>query len=614
MQTSELRMALRGAGYAALCVATLGLGSGIALANGSANAQGHVNKTQQVEADTSGQTASGSSGGTAAGQARAIGTNVDVTGKMLDNADTKSQEDNWLLYGRTYNNQRYSPLTQIDTQNVKDLLPVAIIQTGVAKTFEASPIEVNGVLYIVTADDVVQAYNATSGKILWQYKPNLNYSSLCCGPESRGVAVGYGKVYVAQLDGSLVALNAYTGKVEWKTDPAKTLPQPTEYSFTMAPQIYDGMVIVGSAGAEYPTRGFVQAFNAKTGKVVWRFRTIAKPGQPGGNTWSGDSWKTGGGSVWNTPAIDRKRGLVIFGVGNPNPDNYGKDRKGDNAYTDSIVALHIKTGKIAWWYQIVPHDLWDYDSANPITLFKTMDEGRMVPAAAEASKEGQVFIVNRENGKLIRKSEPFVLQSKTMWTVPGKKPVTIYPGPTGGGIWSPNAYSPQTHDLYVMGNNVAWIYTAEKPSKKKSSSPQVGMRLGGKLKPVLSEHPKDTIPPTGNLSAIDVDNGKIKWQYQSNLPMEGGVTATAGHLVFTGEMNGEFDAFNAETGQKLWHFNLGAGVNAPPITYKVNGVQYVAVAAGGNGADGNPALMSELGRPQYGDVVAIFALPAKAGH
>ena len=254
--------------------------------------------------------------------------------------------------------------------------------------------------------------------------------------------------------------------------------------------------------------------------------------------------------------------------------------------------------------------MWDYNSAGPIVLFNARDDnGKEVPAAAEASKEGQVFIANRLNGALIRKSEPFVLQSKNMWTVPSATPVDIYPGANGGGMWSPSAYSPLTQDLYVMGDNEAWTYTANPPAT--GNAPQVGMRLGGELKPVISQHPSDTIAPSGTFTAIDVNTGKIAWQYKSPLPMQGGVLATAGNLVFTGEMNGNFDAFDAQTGALIWHYNLGVGVNAPPITYRINGVQYVAVAAGGNGNNGNPELMKEIGRPQYGDTVAIFAVPAQ---
>jgi len=545
------------------------------------------------------------------GAARPVGVNVNVSDQDLKGAAENTND--WLLYGRTYDNQRFSPLKQINASNAKGLAPTAIIQTGVANSFEDSPIEVNGILYIETADNHVQAYDATTGKELWAYTPELNFSSLCCGHEARGVAVAYGKVFFATLDARLMALDAVTGKLVWQTEPAAKLPHPTQYSFTMAPQVYDGLVIVGSSGAEYPTRGFVAAFDADTGKPAWLFHTTAAPGQPGGDSWSGDSWSTGGGSVWNTPAIDPASGLILFAEGNPNPDNWGESRKGDNAYTDSIVALHVKDGTIAWWYQEVPHDLWDYDATGPVVLLDANDGGQMVPAAAEAGKEGQVFIVNRQNGKLIRKSEPFVMQSSTMGTVPGDKPVLIYPGAQGGNEWSPEAFSPATRYLYVMGTNQAWKYEAHAPGVKTADNAKVlglGMTLGSVLQPITEPHPSGTIPPTGTLSAVDVDTGQIAWQYKSDLPMVGGALATAGNLVFGGEMNGDFDAFDARSGRKLWSFNLGAGVQAPPITYSVDGVQYVAVAAGGNAANGNPDIMARLGK-QYGDAVAIFALPRR---
>lgn len=608
-QANRIRL-LRGTAFAALCIGVFGLSGSPAMAK-NANGQSSQQNSSSQQSSSGPQ----NKNETARGQTPPVGANVTVTDEMLHHAN--QDKNDWLLYGRTYNNQRYSPLTQINTLNVNELRPSAIIQTGIAKSFEDNPIEVNGILYISTPDDHVQAYNAVSGKLLWRYVPNINYSSLCCGPESRGVAVAYGKVFIARLDGRLVALNARTGEEEWKTQVVKSLSKPTKYSFTLAPQVYDGMVIVGSAGAEYQIRGFVAAYDAKTGKQDWMFRTTAAPNQPGGGSWSDNSWKTGGGSVWNTPAVDQKNGLVLFGEGNPNPDNFGKNRKGNNAYTSSIVALDAKTGKLAWWYQQVPHNVWDYDSTGPVVLLPAKDHGKDVAAAAEANKVGRVYIVNRKNGNLIRKSQPFVMQSANMFTKPSSKPITIYPGAQGGGMWSPAAYSPTTHEFYVMGVNEAWVYTAHPPKKqsnKSSGGPTAGQHLGGELKPVVSPHPKNTIAPSGTLSAVNVDTGKIDWQYHSNLPMVGGVVATAGNLIFAGEMNGDFDAFNAHTGQKLWHFDLGIGVNAPPITYRVNGTQYVAVAAGGNAANGNPELMKERGLPQFGDTLAIFALPSKGEH
>lgn len=574
----------------------------------------YAQQAPQTPAATPPQGQANTPTGAARGASAPVPVNVDISYQELLAAD--QNPNNWMLYGRTYDNQRFSPLDQINNSNVGTLTPVAIIQTGVASSFEVSPIVDNGIMFISTPYDHVMAYDATSGKQLWSYTPELGYNQLCCGPESRGVAVVDGKVYLATLDAHVIALDAYTGKVLWNTPVADSR---AAFSLTMAPQVYDGKVIIGTSGAEFPTRNFVAAYDDKTGKEIWRFYTTAEPGQPGGDTWSGDSWKTGGGSMWNTPAIDPARGLVIFATGNPNPDNDGSTRLGANAYTDSIVAVDINTGKLAWWYQQVPHDVWDYDAMAPVVLLTVKDEqGRDVPAAAEAGKEGQLFIVNRQTGQLIRKSEPFVAQSATMWTSPPVDGyVNIYPGAQGGNEWSPEAYSPKTGLFYVQGTNESWEYTAH-PDETVTGH----LRLGGVLQPITpegpmelgepdaghaTEHTDGAITPSGTLSAINVNNGKIEWQYRSDYPMLGGVLATSGNLVFAGEFDGNFDAFDAKTGQKLWHFPLGAGVNASPVTYMVNGRQFVAVAAGGNAANGNNVLMKKLGL-NYGDEIAIFSV------
>jgi alcohol dehydrogenase (cytochrome c) len=536
-----------------------------------------------------------------------ITANVTVTDSMLLNSATDT--DNWLLHGRTYDNQRYSPLTQIAGGNVKRLVPVSIIQTGIANSFEATPLVVNGVMYVSTPGDHVLAYDAATGSPLWSYTPSLRFSNMCCGPQSRGVAVAYGKVFLAQLDGTITALDARNGVAVWKSDYAATLPADAVfYSFTMAPQVYSGMVIVGSSGAEYPGRGFVQAYDAETGKLIWRFRTTAAPSEPGGNSWSGDSHLRGGGSVWSTPAVDPQRGLIGFAVGNPNPDLDGHDRLGDNAYTNSIVGIGAKDGKLRWWNQEVPHDLWDYDAAAPVIFMDAKDsQGRLVPAAAQAGKVGNVFIVNRVTGERLRKSDPFVPQSATLFQKPpATGSVTIYPAPNGGSQWSPAAFSPRTREFYVMGVHEPASFTTVEVSAYKPGTPVVGQVMGGKLNFITDG--KNELALFGTLSAVNVDTGKIDWQYKSDLPMVGGVLATASDLVFCGEMDGHLSAFDARTGKKLWSFNLGVAVAAPPITYRVNGVQYVAVAAGGLSANGWPQLMAKLGRPSFGDVIAIFAL------
>src|SRR3984957_19038037 len=483
-------------------------------------------------------------------QMQPVTQKIDISDAMMLDSD---RSDDWIVHGRTYDNQRFSPFTDINKSNIGQLRPTAIIQTGITKTTEMTPIEVDGVLYLETGDNNIQAYDAITGKELWAYSPTLGYSNLCCGQQSRGVAVAYGKVYAAQLDGHVIALDARTGKTIWKTDHADALPQPAYfYSFTMAPIAYKGLILVGNAGAEWPTRGFMEALDANTGKRIWRFNTTAAPSEPGGDGWAGDSWKYGGASVWNTPAIDVKNNLILFATGNPNPDLDGSTRAGDNAYSDSIVAINAKTGKIAWWYQEVKHDVWDYDACAPVVLFDTVDEtGKTVPAAAEAGKVGNVFIVNRLTGKLIRKSDPISTIGENFMKPPTETPQLYMPANKGGAMWSPPAYSPITHDFYTMGVNEAHIFVV-KPVKGVyiPDTPITGQYAGGTMATELN-----TYNPNGTFSAVDPRTGKIAWQYKSPRPMYGGALATASNLVFTGEMTGDFDAFDARTGRKLWHYN-----------------------------------------------------------
>ena len=459
---------------------------------------------------------------------------------------------------------------------------MALTQTGLVGSFESTPIVVNGVMYLTTPTVdkklKVLAMDAATGEVMWETSYSLGQNKICCGPVNRGVAVAYGSIYFVTLDDQLVSLNAATGEKQWSV---KVADADKGYSETMAPQVFDGKVIIGSAGGEWAIRGFVAAYDASSGKQDWRFDTTDP------KSYEGNSWKQGGAMVWTTPAIDVQRKLVIFATGNPNPDLYGNNRKGDNLYSDSIVALHADDGKLAWFHQEVKHDVWDYDAASNVVLFDVKDkDGNSVPAAGQAGKDGWFHIVDRRDGSLIRKSDAFVKQSANMFSAPTKQGVEMLPGANGGAEWSPPAYSPQTGYVYVLGMNQLMNFTTEQPSKSTDS-----IRLGSAFTNV-----KKGGIQNGVFSAIDVNSGKIAWHYDAPQPLIGGALATAGHLVFMGEGNGFFDAFDAGTGKRLWQFNLGAGVNAPPVSYAVNGEQYVAVAAGGN---------FQLGFP-YGDVVAIF--------
>jgi alcohol dehydrogenase (cytochrome c) len=509
------------------------------------------------------------------------GANVSISDAMMRGAAGDGKD--WLIDGRTYDNQRYSPLTQVDSKNVTSLVPVALVQTGMTASFETTPIVVNGVMYLTTP--VVEnkmkiiAVNAATGARLWETTYNLGQFQICCGPVNRGAAVAYGKVYVVTLDDKLIALDATTGRVVWQKNVADAR---LGYSETMAPVAYDGMVIVGSAGGEWAIRGFVAAYDAASGSQRWRWNATDP------KTYAGTSWQRGGAMVWTTPAIDPQTNQVIFSTGNPNPDLDGKPRKGDNLWSDSIVSLDVHTGKLKWYYQEVKHDVWDYDAVSPVVLFDVTVDGKTVPAAGEAGKVGWFYIVDRTTGKLIRRSDGYVKMSANMFSTPTAKGVKMLPGANGGAEWSPAAYSPQTKNVYVLAMDQLMNFATHSVATAPGH-----IRLGSAFSNVEPGGLQD-----GPLVAINTESGKIAWTAMTKDPLIGGALATAGNLVFMGEGDGDFDAFDATSGQKLWSYNLGAGVNAPPITYEVNGQQYIAVASGGN---------FQLSYP-LGDTVAIFKL------
>ncbi len=361
---------------------------------------------------------------------------IGVTDEMMRSA--RNDDANWLIDGRTYDNDRYSGLSQINTANVQSLAPVAIIQTGFAASFETTPLVSDGVMYITTPvvnDKMkVMAVNAATGMRYWETTYTLGSFQICCGPVNRGAAAAYGMIYFVTLDDKLIALDARTGQQRWIT----TITDAAGgYSETMAPVVYNGSIIVGSAGGEWALRGFVASYDAHTGKQRWRWYSTDP------RTYSGDSWKYGGAMVWTTPAIDTQRNLLIFSTGNPNPDLNGAGRKGDNHWSDSIVALDARNGQFKWGYQEVKHDVWDYDAVSPVLLFDVTMNGKTIPAAGEAGKVGWFFIVNRQTGALIRRSEPYVRMTKNMFSQPTRTGVKMLPGANGGAEWSPAAYSPK---------------------------------------------------------------------------------------------------------------------------------------------------------------------------
>ena len=533
-----------------------------------------------------------------------------VTTAALEKAASSSD---WLMYGHNYWNNRYSPLAQITAANVKNLVPKFVLQTGVERlgSFETTPVLVNGTMYVttsVTPNNTVIAYDLRGGgKVLWRYEHKTQpVSTACCGPNNRGVAVANGLVYLGTLDGELVALDQQTGKEKWVAqvgDPA------SGYTETMAPLVVGDKVIIGTAGGEYGIRGFVKAFNAATGAPMWTFYTIPSP-QEGGwwGTWSkttpegndlhrdiakekgdsakyADAWQRGGGGVWMTPAYDPESSTLFISIGNPSPDLDGGIRPGDNRWTDGIVAIDVNDGKFKWGYQTIPHDVWDLDAVSPPAV--VMLGGKKV--VVHAGKSGWVYILDAATGKLIRKSEAFVPQ-ENMFALPTPEGTRMLPGANGGAEWNPIAINPQLGYAYVAALHQPMYYKTHYAAWEKGR-----LWLGSAFVAI----PGPDGAQWGYVDAIDLNTGKLAWQKKTDQPMMGGVTATAGGVVFTGEGNGFFDAYDAKTGDVLWRFQCGAGVNAAPAVFQLDNDEYVAVAAGGN---------FQLSFP-LGDAVFVFGLP-----
>jgi alcohol dehydrogenase (cytochrome c) len=510
-----------------------------------------------------------------------------VTQDLLDRA--AGDGNNFLHTNGNYKQTRYYPNRQINTGNVTKLRPAWLFQTEVKETMETTPIVVNGIMYVTTAFDHVYALDARTGEELWHYKHKMGPITVyCCGPNNRGVAVSGDMVYLGTLDSKLVALDAKTGKVMWQKDIAD--PE-LGYSETMAPTAVDGKILIGTNGGEYGIRGFVKAFDAKTGDVLWTFNTIpensvgkwAKDDATGRDMHrdiaaekaalkkNGDPYKTLGGGVWQNPAVDLEHKRIYFMVGNPSPDLDGSLRPGDNLYTNSLVSVDLDTGKYVCHFQYIAHDVWDLDAVSPAVLVDVKNkDGKTVPGVLHAGKTGHVYVHNRDDCSLIRFSEAMVPQ-ENMWVLPTKEGARMLPGANGGVEWSPMAVNEKLGLTYAINLHQPMTYHVES-----SPYPSGKLWLGGAFKVIPSEE------QWGNVTAVDYNTGKIRWQVKTPEPMIGGVLATAGGLLFTGEGNGLFKAYDAESGAVLWKFQAGAGVNAPPASYTVDGKQYIVVAAGGN--------------------------------
>ncbi len=536
---------------------------------------------------------------------------------LVATSQAAAQTGDWTTYGGNAWNQRYSTLKQISTSNVARRVPRMIFQTGIAKlgSFENTPIVSNGVMYVTTPYNTAMAYDIDSKKELWRYEHKLGTTIYCCGPNNRGVGIhGGAHVYMGTLDAHLIAFDAKTGKVLWD----KEVADPAAgYSITHAPLIIGDNVIVGVSGGEYGIRGHVTAYNAMTGDQVWRWYSIPAPQgdstfddkAPNGwwGTWApkaedadlhrdiakekadsaknADAWQRGGGGVWMTPAYDKASNTIFLAVGNPSPDLDGSLRPGDNLYTDCVVAIDASSGKTKWYYQTVPHDVWDLDAVSPPVV--TMLGGKKV--VVHAGKTGWVYVLDAATGKLVRKSEAFVPQ-ENMFALPTPEGTRMLPGANGGSEWSPISIDPNLGYAYVSGLHQPMHYKVHSAPWEKGR-----LWLGSAFVAIPGEE------QYGLFSAVNLKTGKIAWQNKVPQPMMGGALSTAGGLTFTGEGNGNFNAFDSKTGKLLWHFNAGAGCNSAPMTFTHKGEQFIAVACGGN---------FQISYP-LGDALMVFGLPAR---
>ncbi len=533
---------------------------------------------------------------------------------------TKPEDGDWLQYRRTYDGWGYSPLSQINAGNVGKLKPIWTMVTGVTEGHQAPPMVNSGVMFVATPGNQVLAIDGKSGNLLWRYKRPIPEDILLLHPTSRGVGLYGDKAYFAAADAVLVALDVKTGKELWTT-PVEDYTKG--YYMSLAPLVVDGVVMVGTSGGELGVRGFVAAFDAETGKPLWKTYTVPAPGEPGSETWpKGDQWKTGGGSVWITGTYDPETKLTFWGTGNGGPW-MGDQRPGDNLYTSSTIALDVKTGQIKGYHQYHPNDSWDWDEVSAPLLVDYQRGGRTVKGLVNPARDGYLWWLERTADKInFIDGKPFVKQnvfkdldpkSGRPEVDPEKQPGTgkkaeFCPSLWGGKDWPPAAYSPKTRLLYVPANeNLCGTIVGEKVNYTP------GERYTGAVATLYMQPNADHI---GELQAWNLDTGQKAWAHNfENSQLWGPVLATAGDVLFAGGTNDRFfRAFDAASGKTLWEFRTGSGVNGVPVSFQIDGKQYIAVQSGWGVDAARMQARINLVRPhEYPDVpqggsVWVFAL------
>jgi alcohol dehydrogenase (cytochrome c) len=524
-----------------------------------------------------------------------LGIDAQLTSDRLLRADQEPQ--NWLTYSGGYQSHRHSLLKQIDTGNAKRLEQAWVFQVDTSlQNFEATPLVVDGIMYFTQPINDVVALDAKTGRVFWIFRHNLpNDIKPCCGSVNRGVAVLGNRVFYGTLDGQLIALDAKSGRQLWVNT---VTPNYAEgYSLTMAPLIVKDKVIVGVAGGEYGIRGWVAAFDPATGKELWRFSTVPGPGEPGHESWQGSSWERGGGPVWVTGSYDPQLNLTYWGVGNPGPDWNPKQREGDNLYSSSVVALDADTGRLRWHYQFTPNDGYDYDSVQIPVLVDTNWRGQQRKMMMWANRNGNFYVLDRATGQFLM-GKPFVKVNWMSGFTPSGRPIQTpqptgmptFPGNQGGTNWYSPSYSPHTGLFYIPAwEDYGSIYNPQTADYKAGTvfgggfpRPYVPVQ-GAPGTPTLRRGAINNWTEAvshGSVIAIDPQTGDRKWTYYMTDVTDSGILTTASDVLFTGGREGYFQALDARTGELLWKTNLGGQMAAGPMTYSVDGRQYVAIAAG----------------------------------
>jgi alcohol dehydrogenase (cytochrome c) len=491
--------------------------------------------------------------------------------------NSAAQPENWLTYSGDYRSYRYSALDQITRTNVQHLGVAWMYQIKAHHHVETTPLVFDGVMYISEPPSDVTALDLRTGRPIWSYRRSLPAVHVCCGQVNRGVAALDDQLFIGTLDAHLVALDLKTGRVRWDVEVAD---YKTANSITLAPLAVKDKIVIGIAGAEYGIRGFLDAYDAKTGKRAWRFWTVPGPGEPGNETWSGDSWKHGGAPTWITGSYDPEANLVYWGTGNPGPDYAGDLRKGDNLYSDCLIALDADTGKLKWHFQFTPHDVNDIDANEIPILVDAPFRGQPRKLALFGNRNGFYYVLDRLTGEFLH-AKQFATQTWAKGldqhgrpipnpaTAPSPEGAVVYPDDDGAANWYSPSYSPQTGLFYQNTREKGAMYFL-------TEAPYVAGRqfLGASRRSLAG------VEPWGAVRALDALTGEKKWEFRLQSPPWSGVLSTAGGLVFTGDMEGNFFALDAADGKPLWRLQTGGSVWANPISYLNEGKQYIAIAAG----------------------------------